>query len=73
MGPYLFDIRGAIKSLKAQGITARRTGRAAVAGRSLPAPEKSGAFEADGTPHAAAVPVRRPRQRRGPLPEQAPR
>jgi hypothetical protein len=25
-------------------------GRAAVAGRSLPAPEKSGAFEADGTP-----------------------
>jgi len=50
MGPYLFDIRGAIKSLKAQGITVRRTGRAAVAGKSLPAPEKSAAFEADGTP-----------------------
>lgn len=50
MGPYLFDIPGAIKTLEKQGIKARATGKAAIATKSLPAPAKSAAYDLDGTP-----------------------
>lgn len=55
MGPYLFDIRGVIRSLRAQGITARRTSGTAVGAKSLPAPSASAAFKADGTPFTLLV------------------
>lgn len=50
MGPYLFDLRGAVKELRAEGIDVHRTGPSHLADRALPAPEKSADFTADGTP-----------------------
>lgn len=50
MGPYLFDIRGTVKELRAQGIAVRRTGPSHLADRALPAPLKSADFTFDGTP-----------------------
>lgn len=50
MGPYLFDIPGAVKALKQEGVPSRATGKAGVAAKSLPAPSESAAYDIDGTP-----------------------